>query len=359
MQPARGRDFVRVVAELAGRVGVDLDVKRQPSPAARRSALLHDVLVLARRELRSDRGNAARTYLLETRRFPASAIESEPIGVVPPADDLRRALTTAGYRAEEIDASNVLADSRWPGRLVGAWRDTHGHAETLWTRSIDPAEPAATRYLYLRGAARTNLPPYGLSDVTLRGSDGAHVVLVEGLLDAHHLRARGVANVVALGGTATQTGLFDRLGERGVDEVTLMLDADQAGHDATCRAIDNAVRAQHCPNITVARLDPTVANDPDGYLHAGRLDELRAAVDTRTCAIGWRTETLLTQQPGRPARHRAAGEWLGNLNPRWSIEQDRAVTVVAASLNADVDATRRAFRARYWAAATPARASSR
>ena len=138
-----------------------------------------------------------------------------------------------------------------------------------------------------------------------------------------------------------------------------MLDADQAGHDATCRGIDHAVRAQRCPDLTVVRLDPALANDPDGYLRDDRQADIEAAIDARRCAIGWRTQTLLPNERHRSGATRVAGEWLGSLGPRWSLEQDAAITVAATALNADVDATRRAFRARYWTATTPARSATR
>ena len=346
MRPARGRDFVDTVRALAQRVGIELDPAAPPTPAARRSAILHDTLVLSRRELRSDHGTEARDYLFRGRRFPATALETEAIGVIPTADRLSRGLLAAGHTPATIDASNVLADDRWPGRLVGAWRDTHGHARTLWTRSTDPAEPATTRYLYLRGAPRTSLPPYGLGDLLAGERDARrHVVLVEGVLDHHHLHARGIPTTAALGGTATRPDLFTALDLFGVEEVTLMLDADHAGHDATCRAIDNAVRAERCPDLTVVRIDPDFGNDPDAYARNGHLEELRAHLETRPGAITWRALGLATEGA---TRGRQAGEWLGALGPRWAIEQDGAIGAVADHLNVDPKSARRAFRARYW-----------
>src|SRR5947209_6855740 len=78
---------------------------------------------------------------------------------------------------------------------------------TLWARALDTDEP---RYLYLRGAPRGAGMPYRLSDLC---REHAHheVVLVEGMMDVHTFRAHGITNVAALGGTATNRGLFERL----------------------------------------------------------------------------------------------------------------------------------------------------
>jgi hypothetical protein len=76
----------------------------------------------------------------------------------------KNALQAAGYTELEIAESGVLADGRWPGRLCGAWRSEQGRIGTLWARAIQETD-TSSRYLYLRGATRSGLPPYGLSDV--------------------------------------------------------------------------------------------------------------------------------------------------------------------------------------------------
>jgi hypothetical protein len=74
----------------------------------------------------------------------------------------------------------VSADGRWPGRLCGAWRNESGRIGTLWARSLRDAD-SPTRYLYLRGASRSELSPYGLSEVLrLPPSERHELVLVEG-----------------------------------------------------------------------------------------------------------------------------------------------------------------------------------
>jgi DNA primase len=357
MQPARGRDFVRVVQQLAETVGVDLGTEGRATQAEQRARLLHDAFVLSRRELRSERGAAAVRYLVEQRGFPADTVTQTTLGVVPAHDRLRAGLTAAGWTRQDIDASNVLADDRWPGRIVGAWRDETGHARTLWTRSADPDEPAATRYLYLRCASRTGLPPYELSCMLAdRNDDQRAIVLVEGLLDVHHLRAHGITNVAALGGVITRPELFSELDRLGVHEVTLMLDADEAGLVGTIRAIDNAVRAERSPDLYVARTDGVDAKDPDELLRRSGPAAIRELVERRRSAASWRVEGLL-EVAGEPAAGvRRAGEWLGRLGPRWALEQDDAVATIARAAGRDEEAVRRAFRARYWRAATASRA---
>ena len=124
---------------------------------------MHDFFRLCRSELHGNAGSPARSYL-ERRGFPTGTLDQLDLGVVPRELFAKNALEAAGYSALEIAQSGVIADGRWPGRLCGAWRDERGRIGTLWGRSLQDSD-SSTRYLYLRGASRSGLPPYGLSAI--------------------------------------------------------------------------------------------------------------------------------------------------------------------------------------------------
>jgi hypothetical protein len=145
----RGADFLRVARELAERAGVDPAPLERPRPRDRSAELLHDVFVLARRELASERGAPGRAYF-ERRGFSHDKIIGSGLGVMPDRRRLAEALAHADYTGREVARSGVLADSRWPGRIVGCWRDEHGHARTLWARATGNGEASSVKYLYLR-----------------------------------------------------------------------------------------------------------------------------------------------------------------------------------------------------------------
>lgn len=344
----RGAEFVRAVTDLAARAGVDASpIERQATPD-RRAELLEAFFELARRELASERGANAHSYL-ERRGFPTDAIDTSGLGVVPPAAVTRRALEEGGYHEAELRAAGILTDSRWPGRLCGAWRNDRGAIGTFWARALADGEAAGTRYLYLRGSARTNLPPYGLS----RGT--RELVLVEGFLDYHQLTARGIAGVAALGGTSTSSRLFEQLSRGGIESVVLCLDNDDAGREATGRAIDHAARARTSPAIFVVapeRLGD--ADDPDTLVRREGVDSWKEMLEQRECGVVWRAKEIARDinVDGPVAERRdalgRAGAWLGKLPPRLAIEQEDAVRTVAAQTGYSPDAVGRAFRARYW-----------
>ena len=350
----RGPDFVRAVKEIAERVGVDPSPLDRAQPRDRRTDLLHEFFDHCQRELTGERGAEARAYL-ERRGFPLEAIADSGLGVVPAPEETRELLERAGYRTKEIKETGILADSRWPGRLCGACRDDYGRIGTLWARSPDSAAADDTRYLYLRGAGRTNLPPYGLSDL-LAGTQDARreIVLVEGFFDLHQLRARGIENVAALGGTSMRPQTFERLHRVGIEVVTLCLDNDDAGRAATARAVEHSARARRSPEVYVVdpgQLGP--AKDPDEFVHKRGLAAWRDLLATRTCGIAWRAHELaaVTRDSPAPERRAAlarAGKWLGVLPPRLALEQEDTLRDIAERCGYSPAAVERSFRARFW-----------
>jgi hypothetical protein len=341
-EPPRGAEFVRVVAELADRAGVDSAPIERETPRDRRAELLEEFFKLAQRELVSDRGDTARAYL-EQRGFGLDAIETSALGVVPSFALTQRALRASGYSADELRASGLFADGRWPGRLCGAWRNEWGRVGTFWARAVEDAEPDAARYLYLRGVVRANLPPYGLQ----RGV--RELVLVEGFFDHHQLRAHGVENSAAIGGAATNPRLFERLSHLGICEVTLCFDADDAGRAATARAVENAARAKASPSIFVAT---PLAKDPDELVREHGIEAWHQ--QSRECGVAWRATELLgdvVSSAPLVARRDAlarAGRWLGSLPPRLALEQEDALRAVSERSGYSIEAVRRAFQARFF-----------
>jgi DNA primase len=350
----RGDQFRTVVRDIAGRAGVDPSPIDRAQPRDRGQELLRDFFRLCQGEFRSEAGAPARSYL-ERRGFPSAEVEQLDLGVVPAELFTKNALAAAGYAELEIAKSGVIADGRWPGRLCGAWHDERGRIGTLWARTLHDADPSS-RYLYLRGASRSGLPPYGLSDIRrLPVADRREVTLVEGLIDVHHLRARGFPAVAAIGGARVQPESFRRLGALGVDSVVLAFDNDGAGREGLARAVERICRMNEAPTLRV--LDPDRlgdSKDPDAFVRAHGVERFRALVAEADCAIGWRSRELLgrvTADDSSGVRRAAlarAGNWLGTLPARSALVQEDAIRVAAERCGYSRDAVARAFRARFW-----------
>jgi DNA primase len=249
----------------------------------------------------------------------------------------------------------VLADGRWPSRLCGAWRDERGGIGTLWARSLQHAGNSS-RYLYLRGASRSGLPPYGLADILrLPLDDRREITLVEGLIDVHHLRSKGFRSVAAIGGARVQPEALRRFGRLGIDSVVLALDNDASGRDGTARAVEGITRLTDAPTLRV--LDPERlggSKDPDAFVREHGVAKFGALVAEADCAVTWRAcefahgITSESEALRRRAALARAGNWLGALPPRYVLEQEDAIRQVAERCGYSIEAVQRAFRARFW-----------
>jgi DNA primase len=180
-------------------------------------------------------------------------------------------------------------------------------------------------------------------------------VLVEGLLDVHHFRARGISNVVALGGTSTAPEMFERLARLGFESVTICLDRDGPGRVATARAVERAVRATRSPAILVLDAEQLAPfKDPDAFLRERGPDAWMELLTKRECGVAWRARELLdgvTPEAPPLARREAlgtAGTWLGGLPMRLSLEQEDALRIASDRCGYSRAAVERAFRARFW-----------
>ena len=279
--------------------------------------------------------------------------------------------SAAGYRDNEIETSGLFADSRWPGRVVGAWRDERSRVVTLWSRALD--DDADDRYLYLRGAPRAGAIPYGLSDLIASPAAASAPRSRWSRASWTSMSCARTACTPSPRSAAPPPAdeLFERLADLHVEQVVLAFDNDAAGRAATVNAIDAATRAHHAPDLWV--IDPDLygsAKDPGDVVRDGGARAWQAAAAAPTCAVTWRALDLtgpiaVPESPHAPARRLGrAGAWLGGLPPRLAVEQTAALDTVAETLGYDPDAVRRAFRARYWrrertADVSPVRATGR
>jgi DNA primase len=353
--PARGREFVDAVRNLADRAGIENErLDRPPTNAERKGAVLHAAFAFCQRELASDRGHAARDYL-HHRGIPQDRLANSGLGLMPNPTRLRLELLSNGHADAEITNSGLFADTRWPGRIVGAWRDERSRIVTLWARTTSTDD--ADRYLYLRGAPRAGTIPYGLSDTLAKRARDTRdsLLLVEGVMDVHILRAHEIGPVAALGGTTVGTHLFEQLADLGIEHITFSLDNDTAGHDATARSIEACVRAARSPNTWV--IDPDLlgtAKDPGELVRIHGSAAWKRTSAAPICGVTWRAleltgpTTTTENELAKRAELARAGAWLSQLPARLAVEQTTALDLVANTLGYDPTAVQRAFQARHW-----------
>jgi len=158
-------------------------------------------------------------------------------------------------------------------KLSIPFRDTTGRILGFVFRDIHHTKLTKTpKYLYSTGLKRDHIL-FNLSSV--RGNKD--LVIVEGILDSLICSVRGVDNVVALGGTSINAKQITKAVTCGARSITLCLDNDKSGIEATYQAIQT-IQETHTIACYVAII-PTNYKDPDAFIVAEGADKFKRIID--------------------------------------------------------------------------------
>ncbi len=239
-------DFREALVQLGARVGVTITDQAETGG---RSRVLFEINDAARQFFQRVLGEPEATFVreyLSGRGINDRSLQTFEFGYSPARDNrLLAFLTTAGYSAEDIAEAGLARqtdDGRFydlfRGRLMIPIRDWSARVAGFGSRALDdnatpkylntPRTPVfdKSRILYAMHLAKEPVRQHG-------------AVIVEGYMDAVMAHQHGFDNVVASMGTALtehQVALVRRLTHR----VTMALDGDPAGRNATLRSLESS-----------------------------------------------------------------------------------------------------------------------
>lgn len=314
-------ETLRTLARLAGVALPALDLSPEDqlrlSQARRRADLWETANAYLIDRFHNDRSPGAqahrdycrrRGYTLSDLRTPGQALHAHPtdrkdsarmeLGYLPSPDALRLHLLAQGYTAEELaeylQLGSALGQTH---QLTLPVRDALGRIRGLVARNIahNAAHPLP-KYLYTPGLERNKIL-FNLR-VLQPGAFGPDLVLVEGQLDALLATARGMPNVVALGGSSLSTAQLDEAIRVGARRITLCLDADAAGHAATLRIVRQLL-ARPEVRTYVARL-PEGIKDPDQCIQLEGIEAFKLSISQALTAGWWLGKLLIDPIEVRP-----------------------------------------------------------
>lgn len=244
---AENLEFAAALQKLAQQAGVTLPTRErreEQDVAYRINEAARDYF---QRCLASDRGAATRDYLAGRGLVPASIAKFE-LGLSPPdGQALFNYLTRQDFTPAQLLQAGIIHESRgggyrdaFRGRLMIPIRDGQGNLGGFGSRALE--DSATPKYL---NTARTPVFDkgrllYGLH-LAKEPARQEGLVIVEGYMDAITAHQHGYANVVASMGTALteqQVAEARRLTHR----ITMALDADAAGQQATLRSLESSWR---------------------------------------------------------------------------------------------------------------------
>ena len=231
------------------------------------------------------------------RGMPKSILTKFGIGYAPDSwTDLADYLRSKNYTDQELRDSGLVTVSQKNGNLFDRFRDrlmfpiidVRGNVIGFGGRIMNSSDKSAAKYLNspetLIFNKRKNLFALNLAKKSKLG----YLILVEGYMDAIALHQYGFDCAVASLGTAlTEDGA--NLLSRYTEQVVLIYDGDEAGQNATQRAIPILEKA----GLQVKVLKMRDAKDPDEYLKKFGADRFRILLEESANRVEYQLNAIL------------------------------------------------------------------
>ena len=274
-----GLSYPDAVRALAKRVGMEVPEDAQYQNRYQRQerlwALSKEAARFFNAQLYSPAGGEGLAYA-QKRGMPKSTLTKFGIGFAPNSwSALCDAMLAKGYTEEELKQSGLASTSQKTGKIYDRFRnrlmfpiiDVRGNVIGFGGRVMDDSTP---KYLNSPETIifnkRKNLFALNLAKKTKLG----YMILVEGYMDAVALHQYGFDCAVASLGTSL-TEEHAALLSRYTEQVMLIYDGDEAGQNATKRAIPMLEKA----GLQVKVLTLKEAKDPDEYLKKFGADKFK------------------------------------------------------------------------------------
>ena len=225
---------------------------------------------------------------LTSRGYSSEDIKTMELGFIPSQEKLYTYLRKKDYSQELIDEIKLTRSIGELHKLSIPYRSSGGLTGFIF-RTIEPDQ--ANKYMNSTGLERSKT----LFNIKPAKGD-KDIVIVEGFLDALISDARGVDNVVALGGVNLSTDQIQHAVSKGAKKFTLCLDRDKAGAENTLKAIDLIV-AEGVNRVYVATLPelPGTKTDPDSLIKERGVEALQEAIREAVPYYEYKLLTTLTK----------------------------------------------------------------
>lgn len=205
-------------------------------------------------------------------------------------DSLCKAMKAKGYTDEELlDAGLALKKNdsiydRFRNRLMFPIIDVRGNVIGFGGRVMDDTKP---KYLNSPESEIFNKGKNLFALNVAKKSKLGYLILVEGYMDAIALHQYGFDCAVASLGTSL-TDEHARLLSRYTDQVVLIYDGDEAGQNATKRAIPMLEKA----GLQVKVLQMRDAKDPDEFLKKFGADRFRLLLEESSNRVEYQLRAI-------------------------------------------------------------------
>ena len=366
-----GLEFGEALRTLAEKVGITLETrdKKAESKTSRLLEANKAAAAFFHHQLLTDRTAAEARKYVQKRGLSSEMVTAFQLGYCPPASGaLFKNLSQHGFSRDEcadagLGTRNEAGEVRdiFRGRLMFPIRDPRGRVIGFGGRAMSDSGP---KYI--------NSPQTPIFDKsgTLYGADRAReaarqlkrAVVVEGYMDVITAHQFGFENVVASMGTSLTERQVEVL-KRLCSRISLALDADTAGQEATLRSLKSSwqsfYRSVHPlqgsrrqrflegpPDQTVDIVMMPAGEDPDSIIRKDR-DRWVSLLDSPTALIDY----LMEMEVGRAnldapgARASILEEFRGLLVTTDFLDQEVYVRKLARLMDVSEDTVKAAINA--------------
>lgn len=229
----------------------------------------------------------------QKRGMPKGTLTRFGIGFAPSGrDNLCKAMRAKGYTDEELEASGLASRSQRNGDLHDRFRnrlmfpiiDVRGNVIGFGGRVMDDSKP---KYLNSPESEIFNKRMNLFALNVAKKSKMGFLILVEGYMDAIALHQYGFDCAVASLGTSL-TDEHARLLSRYTEQVVLIYDGDEAGQNATKRAIPMLEKA----GLQVKVLQMRDAKDPDEFLKKFGADRFKLLLEESSNRVEYQLRAI-------------------------------------------------------------------
>ena len=231
------------------------------------------------------------------RGITESVIEEFKLGFAPDAwDKLSSAFVKRGVKPELLLKAGLVSESqrggiydRFRGRVIIPIADERGRVVGFGGRVLDDSQP---KYLNTQETVLFNKRKllFGLDRSQRAIKEAGYAIVVEGYMDAISVFGAGVENVVASLGTAFTADHAKKL-MRYAKEIYFCYDSDEAGQQATIRALSIAARDT---GAVVKVITVPDGKDPDEFIRKHGAEAFRGLVKEALPLVDYRISYVLS-----------------------------------------------------------------
>ncbi len=281
---AENLDFLEAVRLLAERSGLTVPERKGSSPdtSKRRTKIYEMNRITANffyKNLINGRDRTGLNYFMQ-RQLSPQTIKKFGLGYASDSwDELCTMLTSKGYTENDILDAWLGGRSQKSGRIFDMFRkrvmfpivDMRGNVIGFGGRVLDDSKP---KYLNTSATLVFDKGSNLFAMNFAKNSDSKRIILCEGYMDVIAVNQAGFDNAVATLGTAI-TPNQARLLSRYAEEVIIAYDSDNAGQNATRKAISHFSDV----GLRTRILHMDGAKDPDEYIKKFGVQRFRMLID--------------------------------------------------------------------------------